>query len=191
MPLQRNTLLQRVRRGPGGVHQHRAVEGAAKEQTWPSTWMVFGLFVLMFSFWWVGIRTLQEFAVLARWLALFCFVGNLLPYKRIGLGLGMERLEWFLFNLLAVGPFLFSGLLWLNMLVHGPERLRILRYDGTVRELRNYWSERGQLPPSFEEVPDPDRVRGLQYGERLLGTAKGMFGYEVVSTWERPDGWSD
>jgi hypothetical protein len=25
----------------------------------------------------------------------------------------------------------------------------------------------------------------------LLGTAKGMFGYEVVSTWERPDGWSD
>jgi hypothetical protein len=34
----------------------------------------------------------------------------------------MERLEWFLFNLLAVGPFVLSFLLWLNLLVHGEER---------------------------------------------------------------------
>ena len=33
----------------------------------------------------------------------------------------MERLEWFLFNLLAVGPIVMSLLLWLNYLGHGPE----------------------------------------------------------------------
>ena len=190
MPHQRNIFPQRYRPPTGSVHQQRNVEGA-HEQAWPGTLMVFGIFVLLFSFWWAGIRTLEPMAIVGRWLALFCFVGNLLPYKRFGLGLGMERLEWFLFNLLAVGPFVFSAMLWLNLFVHGPEQLRIVQYNGDVRELHTYWSETGAMPPIYQDVIDPEKPRALQYGERLLGTATGLFGYEVVSTWKRHDGWSD
>lgn len=189
MTLQRNNPLPRTRPIQRRGHQHTAVDASARDQSWPGTLMVFGIFVVVISFWWVGTRTLVSYMELARWFALFAFVGNLLPYKRVGLRMGMERLEWFLFNLLAVGPFVFSGLLWLNLLVHGPQQFAIIHSDVSLELVRNYWMVNGELPPSEPlhlrpgEEPDPSEQYG-SVGGHVIGTARGLLGYEVIATYE-------
>ena len=122
MNVQRNILPSRKRDAGSGVHQQRNVKGKVREQYWPGTLMGFGIFVALGSMFTVATWTLIEPMLLLRIFLVLCFAGNLLPYLRSGLWLGMERLEWFLFNLLAVGPLGTSTLLWLNFLVHGPER---------------------------------------------------------------------
>jgi hypothetical protein len=172
------------------------VEGGVRDQTWPGTVMVLGIFVVLVSFWWVGTKTFITYMALGRWFALFAFAGNLLPYGKVGLRFGMERLEWFLFNLLAIGPFLFSLALWLNLCVHGPERWYIVQADGVVHDVRRYWLETGELPPNTPLGTGGDRspqdlAGSAPIGARLLGVADGVLGYEVVTTWEsisaRPD----
>jgi len=189
MTLQRNSAPQRTPRVGERGHQQRTVEARPRDQSWPGTLMVLGIFVLLASFWWAGTRTLISYMELARWFALFAFVGNLLPYKRVGLALGMERLEWFLFNLLAVGPFVLSALLWLNLLVHSEERTAITAYGGDIMELRNYWMANDELPPheavttTLEQVLDQPPMGTI--GGHYMGTAKGVLGYEVITTYER------
>ncbi len=90
-----------------------------REQYWPGTLMGAGVFVALGSLFTVATWTLVDPYLLLRAFVVLCFAGNLLPYLRSGLWLGMERLEWFLFNLLAVGPLLTSALLWANFLLHG------------------------------------------------------------------------
>jgi hypothetical protein len=79
-----------------------------------------GLFLAIGSFFTVAHWTLLLPPTLLRILFLCCFIGNLAPYRTSGLRLGMERLEWFMFNLLAVGPITTSLVLWVNFLGHGP-----------------------------------------------------------------------
>ncbi|TXI78382.1 MAG: hypothetical protein E6Q44_11500 [Flavobacteriales bacterium] len=187
--LQRNDTPLRHRPIPGRGHQQRAVEASPRDQSWPGTLMALGIFVSLISFWAVGGRTLIRYAELFRWFALFAFVGNLLPYARSGLRLGMERLEWFLFNLLAVGPLVLSLLLWLNLIFHGPERFVITPYAGGIMELRTYWMEQEELPASqalgtpleaLLAAPPPGLVGG-----HVIGTAQGVLGYEVITTYQR------
>jgi hypothetical protein len=97
------------------------VKGFVRDQRWPGTLMVCGIFILLGSMVSVVPWTLIDPGLLFRIFLVMAFGGNLLGYARAGLRLGMERLEWFLFNLLAVGPILLSALLWLNYLGHGPE----------------------------------------------------------------------
>ena len=104
------------------MHQQRNVKGRVREQYWPGTLMGFGIFIALGSLFTVVPWTLIDPMHLLRIFLLLCFIGNLLPYLRSGLWMGMERLEWFLFNLLAIGPLVTSALLWLNFLVHGTER---------------------------------------------------------------------
>lgn len=103
------------------MHQHGSVKGRVREQYWPGTLMGIGLFVALGSLFTVATWTMVDPYLLLRTFVVLCFAGNLLPYLRSGLWLGMERLEWFLFNLLAVGPLLTSALLWANFLLHGAE----------------------------------------------------------------------
>lgn len=110
----------RPRGGGKGVHQHPGVKGRVREQYWPGTLMGLGVFIALGSMFTVAAWTLIDPMLLLRGLSVLCFAGNLLPYLRSGLWLGMERLEWFLFNLLAVGPIGTSLLLWANFLLHGP-----------------------------------------------------------------------
>lgn len=196
MAHQSNDLPQRYRPPDGRRHQQGTVEARVREQSWPGTLMALGIFVLITSFWAAAGRTLVSYVVLARWFALFAFAGNLLPYSRVGLRSGMERLEWFLFNLLAVGPFVFSLLLWLNLLVHGPERFSITGYNGDIIQVRSYWMVHGRLPPgepfssntgSIADHPGP-------VGGHFIGTATGLLGYEVITTYTQyatPAGASD
>ena len=64
--------------------------------------MGIGLFIGMFSLFTVAPWTLIDVPLLFRVFLVMCFAGNLLPYLRSGLWLGMERLEWFLFHFFAV-----------------------------------------------------------------------------------------
>ncbi len=183
-------MLERYRAPWRTQHQHRGVEGMAREQTWPGTWMVFGIFVLLVSFWWVGSKTLITYTALGRWFALFAFVGNLLPYSKVGLRFGMERLEWFLFNLLAVGPFLFSLALWLNLGIHGAERLYVIHVNSPIMDVRRYWLEQDTLPPNtFLGTASDDAVTGellqAHAGQLVLGVSPGCLGYDVISRWEK------
>lgn len=188
---QRNIMPQRYRAPGGARHQQRNVEGVG-EQTWPSTFMALGIFVLIITFWWVGARTFVSYSLLARWFAFFAFVGNLLPYNKVGLRYGMERLEWFLFNLLAVGPLVFSVLLWMNLLVHGPERLVVFPWSANIVALHTYVMDHDGIPLHTEVgTSKEEAMHALRNGQRLLGTATGLFGYEVVVTWEKVDGIAD
>ncbi|MCB0784042.1 MAG: hypothetical protein KDC02_07440, partial [Flavobacteriales bacterium] len=91
-----------------------------KEQRWPGTWMALGIFFAIFSFLWLGPRTLVPGQLLVKLLVVCGLVTLLLPYRSTGLRLGMERFEWFLFNLLALGPTLSGLILWSNLAIHGP-----------------------------------------------------------------------
>lgn len=159
----------------------------AKEQKWPGTTMVMGILILVASFWTVGELTLIAYGTLFRWFAFFAFAGNLVPYGASGLRLGMERLEWFLFNLLAVGPILLSASLWINYSVHGP----VQWYDLTVAErmtpVKRYWIDTGELPgrpraPSTDPRAGTDA--GTDHDPLAYAVSTGCFGYPVVS---RPD----
>ncbi len=113
--------MERLGRYAGQEHQQGSVERMAREQYWPGTLMAFGIFVALGTFSvGPGHGRCIAYDHLFRGLLLFCFVGNLWPAGAGGLRWGMERLEWFLFNLLAVGPLLTSLLLWLNFTGHGP-----------------------------------------------------------------------
>ncbi|MFZ1694667.1 MAG: hypothetical protein WAT74_15830, partial [Flavobacteriales bacterium] len=90
-----------------------------RDRRWPGTLMAIGVFVGLLSALTVVPWTLIEHGLLLRFFIGLCFVGNLLPYARSGLRMGMERLEWFLFNLLAIGPLVTCLLLWVNYIFHG------------------------------------------------------------------------
>ncbi|MEZ4757326.1 MAG: hypothetical protein R2817_10910 [Flavobacteriales bacterium] len=121
MAPQRNNAVGPLLRRSAGHHQQRGVKGGVRDQRWPGTLMGIGIFVGLGSMVTVVPWTLIDPGLLFRIFLVLAFGGNLLGYGRAGLRLGMERLEWFLFNLLAVGPLLLSALLWLNYLGHGPE----------------------------------------------------------------------
>jgi hypothetical protein len=179
MDAQRKQELTRYRHRSGATHQQPVVKGMAREQYWPSTLMGLGIFVGLVSFFTVVYWTLIAPDLLFRLFLVLCFVGNLLPYMRSGLWLGMERLEWFLFNLLSVGPLGTSLLLWLNFLGHGPVsesdhsvatvdvgRTVITYYfaDDHLREFpfaRSVYSDSGEVIGSTIRISQADGFLGI------------------------------
>jgi len=182
MNVQRKQDLARYRRPPGDTHQQPKVKGMAREQYWPSTLMGLGIFVGLFSFFTVVHWTLIAPDLLFRIFLVLCFAGNLLPYMRSGLWLGMERLEWFLFNLLAVGPLGTSLLLWLNFLGHGPITVsdHSVAFADAGRTMITYHFVDGHL----EEFPFARAVYrdlGDVVGSTIRVTeAEGLLGVRVV-----------
>lgn len=166
------------------MHQQRGVKGRVREQYWPGTLMALGIFAVLISVIFLGPLTFIRNGTLFRWFAFFAFAGNLMPYAGSGLRWGMERLEWFLFNLLAVGPFLLSAGLVLNFTLHGPERFLLVH--GDVHPV-HYWAEHGELPPHAPlkaDGPLRDVVRArAALNDHLLGMADGCLGYPVLTEW--------
>lgn len=165
--------------------EHPGVGRAPKDNTWPGTLMAFGILLLLVSFWSVAQWTLITYLLLSKVFAVLAFAGNLLPYAWSGLRLGMEKLEWFLFNLLAIGPITLSALLWLNYSVTEPERTYIVLAH-RADDLHAYWIMNGALPEHFPFDPlRPDTAaldRLAQHrGEKaLLIMATGCLGFEVI-----------
>lgn len=182
MDVQRKQELARYRHRSGASHQQPEVKGMAREQYWPSTLMGLGIFVGLGSFFTVVYWTLIPSDVLFRIFLVLCFAGNLLPYMRSGLWLGMERLEWFLFNLLALGPLLTSVLLWLNFLGHGPvvETDHPVAYVDSGRTVLTYHfvdDHLKEFPLARSVYRNPGDVVG-----RTIRTAQadGLFGVPVL-----------
>lgn len=153
-----------------------------KEQKWPGTCMALGIFIGLFSMLYVGHRTVVGIDVLLRGLALFSCVGAVLPYAISGLRIGMDRLEWVFFNLLAVGPIIMSLLLWTNFLLHDPERctehhvtsdavVQVPDASGGMQEITVPRSE-GWIPMGGEEEG------ATTYS---LCVAKGCLGYWTIT----------
>ena len=182
---QSNVPSERRRDPRWTFDQQPAMGDRVRERYWPGNLMALGIFVVVVSFWWVGMRTLITFMLLSKVFAVAAFVGNLLPYARSGARLGMERLEWFLFNLLAVGPLLLSSLLWTNYLVTGPERDYIaLTHEGRI-DVHRYWINHGELPEHALFAPTNMDAATLRYfmmrdDQPMFTLALGCFGFEVV-----------
>jgi len=103
--------------------------------------------------------------------------------------LGMERFEWFMFNLLAVGPFTFSILLWFNFGMRGEATIYILDGNYSRQETLSHWRDEGSLPTGRRSdelsgrLTQNEELRGLVIGP-LLGVSRGALGYEVIDRWE-------
>lgn len=158
-----------------------------RERYWPETLMVTGIIVGLVAVIILGSLTFIGYDALLRWFLLFAFAGNLLPWRLGGGRLGMERLEWFLFNLLAVGPILLSAALLLNFSVHGPERFMLVP-GPLAHSVPRYWVEHDELPPHRVLEARPTSTAeaqraGAATGDHLLGMADGCLGYAVVTEW--------
>ena len=165
--------------------QQPPVDGGGGDRTWPSTLMALGVVLWLAVFWGLGQRTLITYGTLFRWFALFAFAGDLLPYAWSGRRLGMERLEWFFFNLFAVGPFLFALFLGINFLFSGTEVRYVVRQAHHV-DPPLYWIQHGQLPhgiPYAEYESGRSNINSVRHGDVMLGVSPGAFGYEVITTW--------
>lgn len=159
--------------------------GVVKDQHWPGTLMAFGVIVFLVTLWAAIYLVYMGYLELLQWFALFAFAGNLLPYMKSGLSLGMERFEWFMFNLLAVGPFLWGAVLVANLAVHAPERVFVMPERGL--DPVRYWREHDALPPMKEITVEEALSGAYGYGgitgsQRLTGVAEGCLGWEV-RTW--------
>ena len=181
--------MERLGRYTQREHQQGTVERMAREQYWPGTMMAFGMLTFIAAFWWGQAITFITYGGMFRWLAFFCSVGNLLPYMRSGLVLGMERFEWFMFNLLAVGPLTFSILLGLNYGMRGEATIYVLDGNYSRQETLSYWHDECAYPPGrrMEELSGrlapSEELRGLVIGP-LLGVSRGALGYDVIDRWE-------
>ena len=145
--------------------------------------MALGIFFALFTFFWVGPRTLVEAELLVKLLVVCGLAMLLLPYRATGLRLGMERFEWFLFNVLALGPTLSGLVLWSNMVFHGPEAVGEARLgQAIVMELAADGgpAERITLPwPGEQRFSRDDRTAPGIRGWRA-GVARGWTGHAVV-----------
>lgn len=153
-----------------------------RDRSWPGTLMAFGVFVALVSALTVVPWTLIDHGLLLRFFIGLCFVGNLLPYARSGLRMGMERLEWFLFNLLAIGPLVTSALLWANYFGHGPASVSTHAVVD-VENHRTYWTytfsddflhDHWMARSIYSDLPDA-------HGHvQEVSIAEGLLGFEVV-----------
>jgi hypothetical protein len=147
-----------------------------RDRSWPGSLMALGVFTALVSALTVVPWTLIAHSVLLRFFIGLCFVGNLLPYARSGLRMGMERLEWFLFNLLAIGPLVTCALLWANYIGHGPAAISThavvevenhrtyLTYTFVDGFLNDHWMARSiyrDLPDAHGHVQEVSIARGL------------------------------
>ncbi len=158
---------------------------------WTRTVMLVGFFGCMLSLPSVGSWTMLGWGFLARGLTLFCILGLVLfPWRLYQRFIGINAFETFLFNVMGVGPLLFSLLLWVNFLFHGPPREETLNIEERtfVGQMLNpvyrYELEGG----AYEDKPEYRRFAFEPEKEKLLAnaqrveyrTAEGFFGVRVM-----------
>lgn len=186
MEHQRNTPAAAPATDRQRRRQRSAVDGAAevregREPFWPATFMVIGIILFVVAFWTVVATVYMPIADILRWFAFLAFAGNLVPYRFSGARLGMARFQWFMFNLLAIGPLLFTAVFALDHALHGPVRIELL--DRGMDPVL-YWRENGERPHAIpweqasRQVPQAEWSFLLEAGA-ITGTARGALGHEV------------
>ena len=152
--------------------------------------MLIGLFAMIVAFWWVASAVLVTYWVVVRLFCAFAFAGNLVFGRWVERVFGMSRSYWFMFNLLAIGPFLFCGLFTVNALFTSDERAFIVREPISGLGLKNYWVEHGALPaiaiaaPGDTMVMEPPAA-GSDRQFSVLRLSTGALGL-VVMGWSEP-----
>lgn len=152
--------------------------------------MILGLFSMLVAFWWVASAVLVTYWVVGRLFCAFAFAGDLLYGKWTRRVFGMSKPFWFMFNLLAIGPFLFCVFFAMNAVFAKDPRCYVV--PGEMRRgLKAQWIERGELPAWVLETPgtrvvvgNPRDTAGLDI--RVLRVSNGLFGFDVMG-WEEPD----
>lgn len=153
--------------------------------------MLIGFFGCMLSLPSVGSWTMVGWGFLARGLTLFCVIGLVLfPWRLYQRFIGINAFETFLFNVMGVGPLLFSLLLWANFLFHGVAEKEVLKIEERqfVGQMLNpvyrYELEGGvyQDMPEFRRFElDPENKKLLEKAQRVeFRTAEGLFGFSVM-----------
>ena len=169
--------------------QQRRVDDDDARQ-WPIWLMLIGLFAMIVAFWWVASAVLVTYWVVVRLFCAFAFAGNLVFGRWVERVFGMSRSYWFMFNLLAIGPFLFCVLFTVNALFTSDERAFIVREPISGLGLKNYWVEHGTLPaiatadPGDAVAMEPPAA-GNDRQFSVLRLSKGALGL-VVLGWSEP-----
>ena len=173
--------LRRAERQQGGVNGKPPPR--VKDQRWPGNVMALGLFVSLFTLLWLGRRTFIDLPIALRWMAGLCTVGTLLPYGWSGLRLGMEKLEWLLFNVVAVGPLGLSAMLAINHYVHGPVRWSeaYLGSDITVTTEKDGFTIEHHVPGRNFFYFSEEELDTSESGRYRVGVAEGCFGYWSIT----------
>lgn len=164
------------------MHQQRPVKGGEKDRNWPGTLMAIGVFFTIANVFTVMRWTLIEPATLLRGLALLCFIGGMVPYRMAAYRWGMARLEWFLFNLLAVGPLLMGVLLWTNFLFRGPLTTsdhRIAEMEGGGAFRKHTFTDGLWADYPLARLLTREQSEAMGFDVRIT-TADGLLGVPVV-----------
>lgn len=153
--------------------------------------MLVGFFGCMATLPSAGSWTLVSWTFMARSIALFCILGLVLfPWRIYQRLIGINAFETFLFNVMGIGPLIFSLLLWSNFLLHGPAKEEVLTIEDRefVGQMLNpvhcYELEGGV----YRDMPEFRRFKTNPSNEGLLEkaqkvkfrTAKGLWGYRVM-----------
>ena len=185
---QRNVERMRPRTWRQLAGQQGRVDEDDDDRQWPSWLMILGLFTMLVAFWWTSAVVLVTYWTVGRLFCALAFGGNLLYGPWVQRLLGMGRGYWFMFNLLFIGPVLFTLFFGLNGLVTHDTRPYILRGLADPR-LKAYWIEHGTLPPyALAEPGDTVVVTDrfpIENGHiRVLRLSRGLFGFEVMAMGE-------
>lgn len=154
--------------------------------TWAQSLMVLGIFAALFTFYSVCQLTLLSVVDLFRLFFFMCFVLLLIPHRYTRKRLGMDKLEWFFFNTLAIGPITFCIVMWANFFVHGEVEYRdYSRYSLHRLHSNEHASE---LTNGWIEFNSALTFLGPSKGTTVrVGKARGIFGIDVVVEKESTD----
>jgi len=187
---QRNVERARPRAWRQLAGEQRRVEDDVEVRPWASWLMILGLFSMIGAFWWVASAVLVTYWVVGRLFCAFAFAGNLFHGDWTHRVLRMSKPYWFMFNLLAIGPFLFCMFFALNGVFTKDPRRYVVPGE-MQRGLKQHWIEHGELPAWILDSPgtrvvveSPRDTAGMVI--RVLRVSHGLFGFDVMG-WEEPD----
>ena len=152
--------------------------------------MLIGLFSMIVAFWWVASAVLVSYWVVGRLFCGLAFAGNLVYGEKVRGLFSMSRSYWFMFNLLAIGPFLFCAFFGMNALFSSDPRTFIVREPLSGLGIKQHWVEHGLLPPIVIAAPGSTIVLTgtMDPGKRefsVLRLSKGLLGFDVMG-WREP-----
>lgn len=90
------------------------VEERERTWHWSYTVMIIGWFVGIVTIYTIGLQTLLNVYDFTRFIAFFCLIGLVIPFRFYRKWFKIDQLEIVLFNVMGVGPLVFSTLLLVN-----------------------------------------------------------------------------
>ena len=102
-------------------------EEADRTWHWSYTVMIVGWFIGIVTIYVIGLQTVLSLYDFTRYIAFFCLIGLLIPFRFYRKYLSIDKLEVVFFNVMGVGPIVFSLLLFTNFVSAGEHRIENYR----------------------------------------------------------------